>query len=107
MVVIRLSRGGAKKRPFYNVVVADSRRTASGKVFNNQKYTAAHKKLPFGTKLRVTNEANGRSVIVEVNDRGPFTRGRDIDLTRKAFKEIAGTSYGGSLKVTLEIIQQP
>jgi len=45
--------------------------------------TAAHKKLPFGTKIRVTNEANGKSVIVEVNDRGPFVKSREIDLSKK------------------------
>lgn len=80
----------------------NGRRTASGKRFDNSKYTAAHKKFPFGTKLRVTNEENGKSVIVEVTDRGPFTRSRDLDLTKKAFMEIASSRYGGSLKVTIE-----
>lgn len=83
----------------------NGRRTASGKIFNNSKYTAAHKKLPFGTKVRVRNEANGKSVIVEINDRGPFTKGRDIDLTKTAFFKIAGTRFGGSLSVTLEVVQ--
>lgn len=83
----------------------NGRRTASGSRFSNSGYTAAHRKLPFGTKLKVTNEANGKSVIVEVTDRGPFTRGRDIDLTRKAFMDIAGSKWGGALKVTIEIIQ--
>jgi rare lipoprotein A len=78
------------------------RRTASGKRFDNTKYTAAHRKFSFGTKLKVTNEANGKSVIVEITDRGPFTKGRDIDLTKKAFMEIASNKYGGSLKVTIE-----
>ena len=78
------------------------RRTASGKRFDNSKYTAAHRKLPFGTKLKVTNEANGKSVIVVITDRGPFTKGRDIDLTKKAFMEIASSRYGGTLKVTIE-----
>ena len=59
------------------------RRTASGAIFDMNKYTAAHKKFPFGTKLRVTNEANGKSVIVEVIDRGPFVRSREIDLSKK------------------------
>ncbi len=80
------------------------RRTASGKRFDNTKYTAAHRKFPFGTKLKVTNEANGKFVIVEITDRGPFTKGRDIDLTKKAFMEIASNKYGGSLKVTIEEI---
>ncbi|OYU81484.1 MAG: septal ring lytic transglycosylase RlpA family lipoprotein [Flavobacterium sp. BFFFF1] len=83
----------------------NGRRTASGKRFDNSKYTAAHRRFPFGTKLRITNEANGKSVVVEVNDRGPFTRGRDIDLTKKAFMEIASSKYGGSLVVTIEEVQ--
>lgn len=81
------------------------RRTASGKIFDNKKYTAAHRKFPFGTKLRITNEANGKSVIVEVTDRGPFTKGKEIDLTKKAFMEIASAKYGGHLKVTIEVMQ--
>jgi rare lipoprotein A len=78
------------------------RRTASGRRFNNSQYTAAHRKLPFGTKIKVTNESNNKSVIVEVTDRGPFIKGRDLDLTKKAFMEIAPTRYGGSIKVTIE-----
>ena len=60
------------------------RKTASGKIFNMNKLTAAHKKLPFGTILKVTNEKNGKSVIVEINDRGPYVKGREIDLSKKA-----------------------
>lgn len=82
----------------------NGRRTASGRRFDNSKYTAAHKKLPFGTKLKVTNEANGKSVVVEVIDRGPFTKGREIDLTRKAFMEIASNKNSGSMLVTIEQI---
>ena len=80
----------------------NGRRTASGARFDNQKYTAAHRKLPFGTMLRVTNEKNGKSVVVEVTDRGPFTRGRELDLTRKAFMEIADNKNSGSMSVTIE-----
>ena len=65
------------------------RRTASGQRFDMHKMTAAHKKLPFGSKIRVTNESNGKSVIVEVNDRGPFVKSREIDLSKKAFMAIA------------------
>ncbi|RZJ72441.1 septal ring lytic transglycosylase RlpA family protein [Flavobacterium sp.] len=83
----------------------NGKRTASGRKFSNKGYTAAHRKLPFGTKIKVTNEANGKSVIVEVTDRGPFTRGRDIDLTRRAFMDIAGAGWGGALKVTIEVIE--
>jgi rare lipoprotein A len=80
----------------------NGRRTASGQRFDNQKYTAAHRKLPFGTKLRVTNEKNGKFVIVEVTDRGPFSRGREIDLTRKAFMEIVDNKNAGAMTVTIE-----
>lgn len=82
------------------------RRTASGRVYDKTKLTAAHKSLPFGTKVRVTNEANGKSVIVEITDRGPFVRGREIDLSRKAFYTIASSSGMGYIRVTLEILQK-
>jgi len=62
----------------------NGRRTASGKRFDNNGYSAAHKKLPFGTKVKVTNEANGKFVIVEVTDRGPFSKVREIDLSKKS-----------------------
>ena len=81
----------------------NGRRTASGKKFDNTKYTAAHRKLPFGTKLKITNEANGKFVIVEVTDRGPFSRGREIDLAKKAFMEIASDKNSGSINVKIEV----
>ncbi|WP_116790052.1 septal ring lytic transglycosylase RlpA family protein [Flavobacterium psychrotrophum] len=81
----------------------NGKQTASGEKFSNSKLTAAHKKLPFGTKLKVTNNANGKSVIVTVNDRGPFTKGYDIDLSKKAFMEISDNKNQGKLTVTLEI----
>jgi rare lipoprotein A len=81
----------------------NGRKTASGEKFSNSKYTAAHKKLPFGTKVKVTNLANGKSVVVTVNDRGPFSRGKDIDLSKKAFMDITDNKNHGELKVTLEI----
>jgi rare lipoprotein A len=83
----------------------NGRRTASGLKFDNSKLTAAHKKLPFGTIVRVTNEANGKSVIVQITDRGPFSKVREIDLTRKAFMDIASNKNSGVLIVTLEIIE--
>ncbi len=83
----------------------NGRRTASGKKFDNTKYTAAHRKLPFGTKLRVTNESNGKFVLVEVTDRGPFSRGREIDLSRKAFMDITSNKNSGSMKVKIEIAE--
>ena len=83
----------------------NGKRTSSGVRFNNDKYTAAHRKLPFGTKLKITNEENGKAVIVEVTDRGPFSRGREIDLTRRAFMEIASNKNSGSTIVTIETIE--
>jgi rare lipoprotein A len=80
------------------------RNTTSGVKYNKEKYTAAHKKFPFGTKLKVTNEANGKSVIVEVNDRGPFVKSREIDLSKKAFMEIAKNKGIGVMTVTIEEI---
>lgn len=83
----------------------NGRKTASGKRFDNKKLTAAHKKLPFGTKLKVTNPVNKKSVIVTVTDRGPFTRGREIDLTKRAFMEITHAKGRGFLNVDLEIVK--
>jgi rare lipoprotein A len=64
------------------------RPTASGERFDNGRLTAAHRTLPFGTKVRVTNLSNGRSVVVRVNDRGPYARGRIIDLSQAAATRI-------------------
>lgn len=83
----------------------NGRRTASGKKFDNNGYTAAHKKLPFGTMVRVTNEANGKSVIVEITDRGPFSKVREIDLSRKAFMDIVSNKNSGVVIVTLDVIE--
>ena len=83
-----------------------NKRTASGRKYDKNKYTAAHKKLPFGTKLKITNEANKKSVIVEVIDRGPFVRSREIDLSRRAFMEIASNKSSGNMKVTIEVLQK-
>jgi rare lipoprotein A len=66
-------------------------RTSSGEPSNPRGLTAAHRSLPFGTKVRVTNRRNSRSVVVRINDRGPFTRGRIIDLTPAAAGELGFT----------------
>ncbi len=70
------------------------RKTASGEIFDMYKLTAAHKTLPFGSRVRVTNLENGRSVVVRINDRGPFKKGRIIDLSFEAARRIgmAGTA---------------
>lgn len=84
----------------------NGKKTASGKRFDNQKLSAAHKKFPFGTKLRITNENNGKSVIVEVIDRGPFVRGREIDLSKKAFMEITSNKNSGAVIVKIEELRK-
>ena len=62
-----------------------SKKTASGELYDKAKMTAAHKKLPFGTIVKVTNKKNKKSVIVKINDRGPFVKGRIVDLSNSAF----------------------
>lgn len=84
----------------------NGRRTTSGEKFHNSNYTAAHMKLPFGTMVRVTNEKSGKFVDVKVNDRGPYSKKLEIDLTKKAFMEIAPTKGCGSFKVKIEIIDK-
>ena len=91
----------------YNTI----RYTASGQKFNNNGLTVAHKTLKFGTKLKVTNIANNKSVIVTVNDRGPFKRTPDfksytrvLDLAKGAFQQIASTK-SGVIKVKYEILE--
>jgi rare lipoprotein A len=83
----------------------NGRRTASGETFSNHKFTAAHKTLPFGTKLLVTNEKNGQSVIVTVNDRGPFGKSKEIDLSHKAFLAICNHKNEGLLRVNIEVLE--
>lgn len=70
------------------------RLTASGERFSQQAATAAHLKLPFGTRVNVTNIANNKSVVVRINDRGPYIRGRIIDLSKAMFKKIADPKVG-------------
>lgn len=78
--------------------------TASGEPFDMTELTAAHPTLPFDTRVRVTNEANGRSVIVRINDRGPFSGRRIIDLSRKAAEQI-GIRAKGVGRVRLEVFE--
>ncbi|GBU16217.1 MULTISPECIES: septal ring lytic transglycosylase RlpA family protein [Methylobacterium] len=77
-------------------------RTASGERFNPNGMTAAHRTLPFGTRVRVENPRTGRSVVVRINDRGPFVRGRIIDLARGSARAIgmSGTTY-----VSLQVVR--
>ncbi|MBN8547859.1 MAG: septal ring lytic transglycosylase RlpA family protein [Deltaproteobacteria bacterium] len=70
--------------------------TASGEKFNPHDLTAAHRTLPFGTKVKVTNPESGKSVVVRINDRGPFIKGRSIDLSQQAARELGIESRGVS-----------
>ncbi len=82
------------------------RRTSSGEAYNKNAYTAAHKTLPFGTVVRVTAQWNKKSVDVRINDRGPYTYGRVIDLSTAAAAELGMTSRGVGM-VKLEIVSYP
>jgi rare lipoprotein A len=72
----------------------EGRTTANGEIFRQSKKTAAHKTIPFGTKVVVTNLKNNKSVVVRINDRGPFVNGRIIDLTKNAAKRIGMLNDG-------------
>lgn len=80
-----------------------SKITASGERFNAGAMTAAHKTLPFGTQVRVTDLRTGRQVVVRINDRGPFVRGRVIDLSRAAARRLG---MGGLARVRIEILRR-
>ncbi len=79
------------------------KKTANGEIFNMYALTAAHKSLPFDTKVRVTNLQNNRSVVVRINDRGPFVKGRIIDLSYAAAQKIDMVAMG-TVKVKIELL---
>jgi len=79
------------------------RRTASGEIYDMYDYTAAHKRLPFGTLVQVENMANHRQVVVRINDRGPFVRGRIIDVSYTAAQEL-GMIQSGTARVRLKVL---
>lgn len=79
------------------------RQTANGERFNQKALTAAHKTLRFGTRVKVTNVKNNKSVVVRINDRGPFIKGRIIDLSKSAFSKIAKPNLG-IVDVVIEIL---
>lgn len=82
----------------------NGKKTASGAIFSNSKLTAAHRTLAFGTKIKLTNTTNDKSVEVEINDRGPFKKTREIDLSKKAFMQITENKNNGVLTVSIEIL---
>jgi rare lipoprotein A len=94
--VVGEARGETGNAAYYH-----GRRTASGERVSAAEFTAAHRTLPFGTQVRVTNLQNGRSVVVRINDRGPFGRGRIIDVSRAAAREL-GMIGSGVAKVRLD-----
>lgn len=77
------------------------RRTASGERYQHHKLTAAHRKLPFGSQVKVTNLRNGKTTIVRINERGPFVKGRILDLSQSAFRKLAPLS-AGTIPVKIE-----
>jgi peptidoglycan lytic transglycosylase len=77
------------------------KKTANGEIYNQMAYTAAHKSLPFGTLLKLTNPRNGKSVIVRINDRGPYIPGRQLDLSKGAAIEL-GVMANGVSKINVE-----
>lgn len=83
----------------------NGRKTASGEKFSNSKHTAAHRSLAFGTKIKVTNVANSKSVTVTVNDRGPQKQSRELDLSKSAFMDITDNKNHGTLQVNIQIIK--
>jgi rare lipoprotein A len=90
---------GACEASFYG----EGEATASGEAFNPAELTAAHKTLPFGSKVQVTNKENDESVVVRINDRGPFVSGRCLDLSTAAMKAIDGVG-SGVVQVTYEVL---
>lgn len=81
------------------------RRTASGERYDSNALSAAHRTLPFGTLVRVTNLKNGKSVVVTITDRGPFRRGRIVDVSRRAAREL-GFLRAGVTRVRLEVVSE-
>ena len=81
------------------------KRTANGEIFNQNQFTAAHPTLPFGTRVKVINLDNGKSVHVRINDRGPYKRGRIIDVSRAAAKAL-GMVQGGIAMVRIEKVSE-
>jgi rare lipoprotein A len=82
-------------------------RTATGEPVRSSGLTAAHRTLPFGTMVRVTNRGTGRSVVVRINDRGPFKRGRIIDVTVAAARALGFSVNGGLAPVTVAVLKTP
>ncbi len=90
---------------WYSVSTNGGTKTASGQRFTNKGFTAAHKTLPMGTKVRVTNQRNGKSEVVTINDRGPFIRGRIIDVSIGSAERL-GFASRGVAPVKVEVLRK-
>lgn len=101
LIVIGLSAGAAQAQCGSASWYALTSKTASGEPMNPDGMTAAHRSLPFGTKIKVINQRNGKEVVVRVNDRGPFAKGRVLDLSRGAANKL-GFINAGHTKICLE-----
>lgn len=94
------------KASYYGSQYKETRLTANGEKFNKNNYTGAHKTLPFGTIVKVTNKKNNKTIKVRINDRGPFVKGRVIDITPIAAKELDFIK-DGIAEVELEVVNHP
>ncbi|MEU9021020.1 septal ring lytic transglycosylase RlpA family protein [Actinomadura sp. NPDC048394] len=97
----KVLQSGTCEASFYG----EGQMTASGEPFDPSALTAAHKTLPMGSKVRVTNKNNGRSVVVRINDRGPYAGGRCLDLSTAAMKKVGGTG-SGVIPVRYEVLSK-
>ena len=99
MIIVGCSSAAMAESGIASVYAYSGQRTASGERAQPNGLTAAHRTLPFGTRVRVTNKRNGRSVVVRINDRGPFVRGRVIDLTPAAAQALG---FSGLASVSVQ-----
>ena len=104
MFITSVTQAQAGKATYYHDKF-HGKKTASGERFNQHKLTAAHRTLPFGTRVKVTNPETKKSVVVTINDRGPFNHGYVIDLSKVAAKRIGLTHNQGSCKVKIKVLK--
>jgi rare lipoprotein A len=103
VVAIAVPAASAAKAALYASVCTQGGRTASGERWSPNALVAAHRTLPFGTLVRVTDLRNGRSVVVRINDRGPFRRGRIIDVSPAAARQL---NFSGLAPVSLQVVKR-
>jgi rare lipoprotein A len=99
VIIVSCSSAALAESGIASVYAYSGQRTANGERAQPNGFTAAHRTLPFGTRVRVTNSRNGRSIVVRINDRGPFVRGRVIDLTPAAAHALG---FSGLASVTVQ-----